>query len=95
MEFKSKSIKGEDFRSLEEFNKDVVSLTIFRASIISGELTPGKDVLDARWFSLKEIGSLPLRGNWMKFFLAENNGVQNFIKGFEKEFTIPILWIKN
>jgi hypothetical protein len=44
-------------------------LTIFIASIKDGSLLKGEDILDVKWFSLSEINQLPLRGEWIKYFI--------------------------
>jgi len=67
---KKLEINGDDFKSLHKFNQNTVELTIFEGKIAGGNLLAGDDMLDARWFFLGELDSLPLRGDWLKFFLS-------------------------
>ena len=62
-------IEGKDFKSTGDFYDKLIQLTIFEAEIDGGFLKAGDDVLDAKWFLLEDYRKLPLRGEWMKFFV--------------------------
>jgi 8-oxo-dGTP diphosphatase len=62
-------IEGKDFKSTSDFYDKLIQLTIFEAEIDGGFLKAGDDVLDAKWFLLEDYRKLPLRGEWMKFFV--------------------------
>ena len=66
---KELEIDGKDFKSIHKFNHGSIKLTIFEGKITGGILKKGDDMLDAKWFDLGEIEKLPLRGNWLKFFI--------------------------
>jgi 8-oxo-dGTP diphosphatase len=68
---KELEIGGTDFKSTSNFNDFLIHLTIFKAEIEGGTLKTGSDVLDTKWFALEELESLPLRGEWVKFFKHE------------------------
>lgn len=59
-------MSGEDLKSLRKFHGEQVTLTIFEANVISGNLLPGEDLLDAKWFAIKDLDNLSLRGEWVK-----------------------------
>ncbi len=62
-------VSWQDLRSTSDFDNFQIDLTIFDATITSGDLLKGNDVLDARWFDLGEVENLPLRGEWVKHFI--------------------------
>lgn len=66
---KEMEIAGQNFKGLSEFNKNIISLTIYNASIKGGQMTTGNDVLEVKWFNLQDLGNLNLRGTWMRNFL--------------------------
>ncbi|MFA7000104.1 MAG: NUDIX domain-containing protein [Candidatus Paceibacterota bacterium] len=68
-ESKELEIKGEEFKSIHKFNTDFIHLTIYEGVIKSGILKKGDDMLDAKWFPLNDFNKLPLRGDWLKFFI--------------------------
>lgn len=68
-DYQEREIVGNDFKSLSEFDKNIVSLTIYNASIKGGKMARGKDILEVKWFDLKDLASLNLRGDWMRDFL--------------------------
>ena len=71
---KSTEINGKDFKSITNFNDDLIKLTIFNAKITNGVARTGDDVLNVKWFPLDELKNLPLRGNWLKDFLDQPFG---------------------
>jgi hypothetical protein len=60
---------GEELKSARRFHQEQVTLTIFEAEIISGNLLPGEDLLDAKWYPLEELNHLELRGNWVNDYV--------------------------
>ena len=63
---------GEELKSARRFHKEKVQLTIFEANIVSGELSHGEDILDAKWHPIEELDHLELRGNWVKDLAKKN-----------------------
>lgn len=59
---------GEQLKSSRRFHQEQITLTIFVAEIFSGDLMPGEDLLDAKWFERQELDNLQLRGKWVKDF---------------------------
>ena len=57
---------GEELKSARRFHKEKVQLTIFEADVVSGELSPGEDILNAKWHLIEDLDQLKLRGNWVK-----------------------------
>jgi len=66
---KKLEIDGKDFKSIHKFDSDSIGLTIFEGTIKNGTLKKGDDMLDAKWFQLKDFKKLPLRGEWLKYFI--------------------------
>lgn len=61
-------LNGIDFKSTSNFNDQQIELTIFDSIVNGGNLLKGDDVMSAKWFPLDEVGQLPLRGEWVKYF---------------------------
>jgi 8-oxo-dGTP pyrophosphatase MutT (NUDIX family) len=64
---KTKTIFASEFKSSHKFSKGKIQLTIFKGKIGNGRYE--KAELKHRWFAIKEIGVVKLRGSWMKAFL--------------------------
>ena len=62
------SMTGEELKSSRRFHQEEVTLTIYQAQIFSGNLQPGEDLLDAKWFPVEELNHLDLRGKWVVDF---------------------------
>jgi len=62
------SMSGKELKTLRQFHAEQVTLTIFMAEIVSGNLSAGEDLLDAKWHRLDKLDVLQLRGNWVKDF---------------------------
>jgi 8-oxo-dGTP pyrophosphatase MutT (NUDIX family) len=63
------SMTGEELKSARRFHQEQVTLTIFEAEVVSGNLLPGEDLLDAKWHPIKELSNLELRGDWVKNYV--------------------------
>ncbi|MDQ1282045.1 MAG: 8-oxo-dGTP diphosphatase [Patescibacteria group bacterium] len=71
IENKNYLIIGKDFKSLKKFNNKMIKLNIYKSKIDSGKLKKGDDVLDVKFFNIKEIQNLKLRGSWIIYILKD------------------------
>ncbi len=67
------TMTGKELKCLSEFHNKQVTLTIFKAKITSGNLIPGDDLLDAKWFPVEKLNNLKLRGEWVKNFANDKS----------------------
>lgn len=62
-------MEGEAYKgNVEDYGKQV-SLSIFLAEAVGGELCHGEEELDARWYAVSELSDLFLRWPWLLEFL--------------------------
>jgi ADP-ribose pyrophosphatase YjhB (NUDIX family) len=62
-------IDNKDFKSTKEFDDKKISLIIYNAKIVDGNLICGEDVTNVEWVSLDNIKDLSLRGDWCRNLL--------------------------
>lgn len=65
------NLSGEELKCLSRFNHEKIDFHVFEGEIVSGELSKGHDILDAKWFPINDIKTLELRGQWVLNF-AQN-----------------------
>lgn len=62
-------MEGEAYKgNVEDYGKQV-SLSIFLAEVVGGELCHGEEELDAQWYTVSELSDLSLRWPWLLEFL--------------------------
>lgn len=65
----AESMEGEPYRGIVEDYGKQVSLSIFLAEVVGGELRHGKEALSAQWFVISELPRLHMRWPWLLEFL--------------------------
>ena len=60
---------NDEFRSIPLHDDHIICLVVFEARPTGGVLRPGEDVLAVDWVPLAVAASLPLRGEYVRYFL--------------------------